>query len=71
MDASLIDLNSANIYRFGKFYETPLLIQSIVMIFTMLFMLEVCIRLRKEHPLVSNLKKSFTGKVLARFAIKL
>ncbi|XP_063681102.1 solute carrier family 66 member 2-like [Bolinopsis microptera] len=57
-------LLTANILRiafwFGKFYETPLLIQSIVMIFTMLFMLEVCIRLRKEHPLSSNLKKSFT-----------
>lgn len=45
----------ANILRiafwFGKFYETPLLIQSIVMIVTMLIMLEICIRLRKDLPI--------------------
>lgn len=54
----------ANILRinfwFGKVFETPLLVQSIIMIFTMVIMLELCIRMKKEHPLSGNKKRGFS-----------
>lgn len=54
----------ANILRinfwFGKVFETPLLVQSIIMIFTMIIMLELCIRMQKEHPLSGNKKRGFS-----------
>lgn len=54
----------ANILRinfwFGKVFETPLLVQSIIMIFTMVIMLEICVRMKKEHPLSGNKKRGFS-----------
>ena len=51
----------ANILRilfwFGHPFEMPLLIQSLVMIFTMLIMLELCIRVNSENLHSSNQKK--------------
>ncbi len=54
----------ANILRiefwFGKHFETPLLVQSIVMIICMLVMLELCIRVHSKslrHHLPVNQQK--------------
>jgi hypothetical protein len=57
----------ANILRiefwFGKHFETPLLVQSIVMIICMLVMLELCIRVYSKslrHHLPVNQQKEIS-----------
>lgn len=51
----------ANILRilfwFGHPFEMPLFVQSLVMIFTMLIMLELCIRVNGENIHQNNIKK--------------
>lgn len=53
-------LTVANILRimywFGNHFETPLLLQSFIMIITMMVMLNLCIKMkyRKEHNLVGE-----------------
>jgi len=60
----------ANILRiefwFGKHFEIPLLIQSIVMIICMLVMLEICIRVHSKslhHHLPVNQHKELSGDI--------
>lgn len=66
-----LSLLIANILRilfwFGHPFEIPLLLQSIVMILTMLVMLELCIRIKNESGLMSISNKKFTDFNLQSF----
>lgn len=46
--------------RFGRYFETPLLWQSIIMIITMLIMLNLCTNVRMATELNTK-RRSFTG----------
>lgn len=47
-------------FRFGRHFESPLLLQSIIMIATMLLMLKLCTEVRVANEL--NIKRrSFSG----------
>lgn len=52
--------------RFGKHFEIPLLVQSIVMLLTMFIMMEICLRMRNRASSSStpSKSKSFFGKEL-------
>lgn len=53
--------------RFGKHFEIPLLVQSIVMLLTMFIMMEICLRMRNRASSSSSTpskSKSFFGKEL-------
>ena len=47
-------------FRFGRHFELPLLLQSVVMIITMLGMLELCVRIHSLHELSSR-RRAFIG----------
>jgi uncharacterized membrane protein YhaH (DUF805 family) len=67
----------ANILRilfwFGHPFELPLLTQSVVMIFCMLVMLELCIRVKNDAQNSLNTlpqtKQRFTGKFISLFMV--
>ena len=40
--------------RFGKHYELPLLLQSVVMIFTMLVMVHICVQVKLDKSTVAR-----------------
>lgn len=48
-------------FRFGHPFELPLLAQSGIMIVSMLVMLELCTRIKRESELTAKRRK-FTGK---------
>ncbi|XP_073678549.1 solute carrier family 66 member 2-like [Garra rufa] len=48
------------LFRFGRYFETPLLWQSIIMIITMLIMLNLCTNVRMATELNTK-RRSFTG----------
>lgn len=48
-------------FRFGKRYELPLLIQSIVMNVTMFVMIHLCVNVRKKNQIVRSRERIFTG----------
>ncbi len=50
--------------RFGRYFETPLLWQSIIMIITMLIMLNLCTNVRMATELNTK-RRSFTGAKLS------
>nr|XP_027201786.1 PQ-loop repeat-containing protein 1-like isoform X4 [Dermatophagoides pteronyssinus] len=54
----------ANILRimfwFGKHFETPLLIQSIVMIMAMFILLELCVRVRNSNLIIKQKRRYFS-----------
>lgn len=50
--------------RFGKHFETPLLIQSIVMIMAMFILLELCVRVRNSNLIIKQKRRYFSGKFL-------
>lgn len=52
------------IFWFGKRFEIPLLIQSIVMIVAMFFMMEICLRMRRRshNPSISSTRRGFHGQ---------
>nr|XP_027201785.1 PQ-loop repeat-containing protein 1-like isoform X3 [Dermatophagoides pteronyssinus] len=56
----------ANILRimfwFGKHFETPLLIQSIVMIMAMFILLELCVRVRNSNLIIKQKRRYFSEK---------
>ncbi len=52
--------------RFGRYFETPLLWQSIIMIITMLIMLNLCTNVRMATELNTK-RRSFTGAKLWLF----
>ena len=51
------------LYWFGSHFETPLLLQSYIMIITMLVMLQLCIKIKytgkNQSPQVSRIKRTF------------
>lgn len=47
--------------RFGKRYELPLLIQSIVMNITMFVMIHLCVNVRKKNQIIRARERIFTG----------
>ncbi|KAI2652590.1 Solute carrier family 66 member 2 [Labeo rohita] len=51
------------LFRFGRYFETPLLWQSIIMIITMLIMLNLCTNVRMATELNTK-RRSFTGAKL-------
>lgn len=48
--------------RFGKRFETALLVQSIVMIFAMFALLELCVRVRNSNLIIQGRRHYFAGK---------
>lgn len=48
--------------RFGKRFETALLVQSIVMILAMFGLLELCVRVRNSNLIIQGRKHYFAGK---------
>lgn len=49
------------IIRFGKHYETPLLIQSILMNITMLIMIKLCVNVKNKNQIIKAKERVFTG----------
>lgn len=50
--------------RFGKRYEIPLLIQSIIMNVTMLAMIHLCVHVRSKNQIIRGRERRFTGKIM-------
>lgn len=48
-------------FRFGKRYEIPLLIQSLVMNMTMFGMIHLCVNVRKKNQIIRARERIFTG----------
>lgn len=49
-------------FRFGKRYELPLLLQSIVMNIMMLAMIHLCIKVKNKNQAVRGPDRVFTGE---------
>ncbi|XP_015596555.1 PQ-loop repeat-containing protein 1 [Cephus cinctus] len=48
------------LFWFGKHYELPLLLQSILMNIAMLFMIRVCINIRNKNQIIKSRERVFT-----------
>lgn len=58
-------LNTTHIcahYRFGKHYEFPLLLQSILMIIAMFVMIKLCINIQNGTQIIKAKERVFTGE---------
>lgn len=53
-----------NYFRFGRHFELPLLAQSIIMVFTMLALTEICVRVKHRSEILASKEHKFTGKLL-------
>lgn len=49
-------------FRFGKRFEAPLLIQSMVMIVTMLVMIRLCVEVQRSHVILKVRDRILSGK---------
>lgn len=49
-------------HRFGKHYELPLLLQSILMIIAMFVMIKLCINVQNRTQIIKAKERVFTGK---------
>lgn len=49
------------LYRFGRRFELPLLIQSILMIAMMFFMVKVCVDVQNKQQIIKQKDRVFTG----------
>jgi len=47
------------LFWFGKFYELPLLVQSIIMVLCMMMMLHLCVNVKNRTEIVSFKKRTF------------
>ena len=52
-----------NGFRFGHRYETPLLIQSILMNLAMFALIHLCVSLNNKEQLVKSQEHIFTGRM--------
>ena len=52
-----------HLFRFGRRFELPLLLQSLVMIGTMLAMLNLCVKVQNSHDLSSR-RRAFIGMLI-------
>jgi hypothetical protein len=50
--------------RFGKGYEKPLLIQSVIMNVTMFAMVHLCVTVRSKNQIIRGRDRVFTGKII-------
>lgn len=48
-------------FRFGKRFDKPLLVQSILMNITMLIMIRVCVTVRNKNQIIRSKDRVFTG----------
>lgn len=48
-------------FRFGRHFELPLLAQSIIMVFTMLALTEICVRVKHKGEIVASKEHKFSG----------
>jgi len=48
--------------RFGKHFELPLLAQSVLMIFAMMAMVEICVRVRNRSEIVQPRQHHLRGE---------
>ncbi|CAB0036524.1 unnamed protein product [Trichogramma brassicae] len=48
------------LFWFGRHFETPLLLQSILMIIAMLYMIKVCVSIQNEQQLIKMKERTFT-----------
>ena len=63
---TIISLCSLSLsFRFGKHYEIPLLLQSILMNATMLLMIKVCVNIRNKNQITKSKEQVFTGESLS------
>ena len=49
-------------FRFGNQYETPLLLQSIVMNLSMLTIVQLCVQVKNSKQIIRGKDKLFLGK---------
>ena len=50
------------LFRFGKHFELPLLVQSVVMIVVMLMMIHLCTLVRTRSEIIASKARSFLGE---------
>lgn len=59
---TLLIANTLRIFFwFGKQYELPLLIQSVIMNITMLAMIHLCVNIRNKNQIIRNKDRVFSG----------
>ncbi|KAL0849362.1 hypothetical protein ABMA28_013671 [Loxostege sticticalis] len=67
---SLLIANTLRIlFWFGKRYELPLLIQSIVMNITMFVMIHLCVSVRKKNQIIRARERIFTGAIFMLYVL--
>lgn len=54
-------------FRFGKRYETPLLLQSLIMNATMLVMVRLCVHMKNKNQPMKRKERVFTGLFFCDF----
>ncbi|CAG4944270.1 solute carrier family 66 member 2 isoform X1 [Colias croceus] len=57
------------LFWFGKRYEIPLLIQSIVMNITMFIMIHLCVNVRKKNQIIRARERIFTGAIFMLYIL--
>ncbi|XP_063358336.1 solute carrier family 66 member 2 isoform X1 [Cydia amplana] len=57
------------LFWFGKRYELPLLIQSIVMNITMFVMIHLCVNVRKKNQIIRARERIFTGAIFMLYIL--
>ncbi|CAG9784290.1 unnamed protein product [Diatraea saccharalis] len=57
------------LFWFGKRYELPLLIQSIVMNVTMFVMIHLCVTVRKKNQIIRARERIFTGAIFMLYIL--
>ncbi|XP_061377583.1 uncharacterized protein LOC116779513 isoform X4 [Danaus plexippus] len=57
------------LFWFGKRYELPLLIQSIVMNATMFAMIHLCVTIRKKNQIIRARERIFTGAIFMLYIL--
>lgn len=58
----LICIRLSTFCRFGRHFEYPLLIQSIIMNVTMFMMIHLCVQVRNKNQLMQARQRIFAGK---------
>jgi len=53
-----------SLYRFGKHYELPLLLQSILMILAMFVMIKLCINVQNRTQIIKAKERVLTGEYI-------
>lgn len=59
---NLICLNKC-LFRFGKHFELPLLAQSVIMTFTMMMLVHLCVTVKHKSEIIKARTHHFSGMV--------